>query len=138
MAQWFSIFWTAPLNCRWQNTYLVKFLALAEQLCIRTSLIKLCDVNDENVIIFYMNYIFPAQIFVGSYPILKWHFVRGKHLSRKSVSWHSNHFSFPSTSFFSFQASSLLTKRKVCTWWYTAGIFFMISFYFMKSWKKSF
>ena len=42
MAQWFSIFWITPLNCGWQNTKLVKFLAPTEQLCIRTPLIKLC------------------------------------------------------------------------------------------------
>ena len=55
---------------------------------------------------------FFLRTFVGLYPIQEiWLFIRGKHLSRKSVSWHSNHFSFPSTSFFSFQASSLLTKR---------------------------
>ena len=42
MAQWFSIFWITPLNCGWQITQLVKYLAPVEQLCIRTPLIKLC------------------------------------------------------------------------------------------------
>ena len=42
MAQQFSIFWLTPLNCGWQNTNLVNFLAPAEQICIRTLLIKLC------------------------------------------------------------------------------------------------
>ena len=42
MTQQFSIFWITPLNCGWQNTYLVKFLAPAGQLCIWTPLIKLC------------------------------------------------------------------------------------------------
>ena len=42
MAQRFSIFWITPLNCGWQNTYLVKFLAPVEQICIRSHLIKLC------------------------------------------------------------------------------------------------
>ena len=43
MAQYFWEFWTRPPNCTWKNTYLVKFLAPAEQLCIKNPLIKLCS-----------------------------------------------------------------------------------------------
>ena len=42
MAQWFWELWPGLLNCTWQNTKLGTFLALAEQLCIRTPLILLC------------------------------------------------------------------------------------------------
>ena len=50
MAQWFWEFLTRPLNCTWKNTYLVKFLAPAEQLCIRTPLIKLCEPEPATIV----------------------------------------------------------------------------------------
>ena len=46
MAQWFGESLTRPWNCTWKNTYLVKSWAPAEQLCIRTPLIKLCNTDD--------------------------------------------------------------------------------------------
>ena len=46
MAQWFGEFLIRPWNCTWKNTYLVKSWAPAEQLCIRTPLIKLCNTDD--------------------------------------------------------------------------------------------
>ena len=57
MAQGFSIFWITPLNCGWQSTYVVNFLAPAEQLSIRTTLIKLWSMSWIQI----GTYIFPEN-----------------------------------------------------------------------------
>ena len=65
-------------NCTWKNTYLVKFLALAEQLCVRTPLIKLWGVilalnskKDghafQSLGFFITSYILPPKVILKSF-----------------------------------------------------------------------